>query len=113
MHVFVFRIANLRFSSKVERKKILPDLQNWVGSAAGLPDGFFSDQKSKFGYILEDLGMENVVRSFGIFYDHWVYFIGILIILLVVICYNFPPMVKLYQEKSGNPDLRKKPPPTT
>jgi hypothetical protein len=29
---------------------------------AGLPDGFFSDQKkSQFGYILEDLGMEIVV----------------------------------------------------
>jgi hypothetical protein len=28
---------------------------------AGLPDGFFLDQKSQFGYILEDLGMENVV----------------------------------------------------
>jgi hypothetical protein len=24
-----------------------------------LPDGFFSDQKSQFGYISEDLGMEN------------------------------------------------------
>jgi hypothetical protein len=27
---------------------------------AGLPDGYFSNQKSQFGYILEDLGMENV-----------------------------------------------------
>jgi hypothetical protein len=25
-----------------------------------LPDGFFSDQKYQFGYILEDLGMEKV-----------------------------------------------------
>jgi hypothetical protein len=24
----------------------------------GLPDGFFSDQKSQFGYILEDLAMK-------------------------------------------------------
>jgi hypothetical protein len=29
-------------------------------SFTGLPDGFFSDQKSQSGYILEDLGMENV-----------------------------------------------------
>jgi hypothetical protein len=29
--------------------------------ASGLPDGFFSDQKFQFDYILEDLGMENVV----------------------------------------------------
>jgi hypothetical protein len=46
----------------------------------GLPDGFFSDLKSLFGYILEDLGKENVVirryilviwnilRPLGIFY---------------------------------------------
>jgi hypothetical protein len=32
---------------------------------AGLPDGFLSDQKSQFGYILEDLGMENVVVYSG------------------------------------------------
>jgi hypothetical protein len=33
-----------------------------------LPDGLFKDQKSKFWYILEGLGMENV----GIFYGHLV-----------------------------------------
>jgi hypothetical protein len=39
-----------------------------IWSSAGLPDGFFSDQKSQFGYILEDLGIENVIFwSFGIF----------------------------------------------
>jgi hypothetical protein len=38
-----------------------------------LPDGFFSDQKSQFGYILEDLGMESVV----IYSDHWGYFMTI------------------------------------
>jgi hypothetical protein len=32
-----------------------------IGVYAGLPDGFFSDQKFQFGYILEDLGMENIV----------------------------------------------------
>jgi hypothetical protein len=34
---------------------------------AGLPDGLFSKQKSKFGEILEGL----VMKIFGIFYDHW------------------------------------------
>jgi hypothetical protein len=34
---------------------------------------FFSNQKSKFGYILEGLGMENFV----IFYDHLVYFMAV------------------------------------
>jgi hypothetical protein len=33
---------------------------NWP-PCAGLPDAFFSDQKSQFGYILEGLGMENVI----------------------------------------------------
>jgi hypothetical protein len=30
---------------------------------AGLPDGFFSDQKSQLGYILEDNGMKNAVMD--------------------------------------------------
>jgi hypothetical protein len=38
-----------------------------------LPDGLFSNQKYQFGYILEDLGMENV----GLFYDHLEYFTAI------------------------------------
>jgi hypothetical protein len=40
----------------------------------GLPDGFFSNQKSKFGQILEGLRWENVdiyFRPFGIFTDIW------------------------------------------
>jgi hypothetical protein len=28
---------------------------------AGLPDGLFSNQKSKFGYILDSLAMEDVI----------------------------------------------------
>jgi hypothetical protein len=36
----------------------------------GLPDGIFSKQKSKFGYILEDLLIENV----GVFYGHLLHF---------------------------------------
>jgi hypothetical protein len=39
----------------------------------GLPDGLFLNQKSQFGYILEGLGMENVV----LFYDHLEYFMAI------------------------------------
>jgi hypothetical protein len=39
-------------------------------SNAGLPDGLFSNQKSQFGEILEDLRME----SAGIFFGHLEYF---------------------------------------
>jgi hypothetical protein len=39
-------------------------------SAPGLPDGVFSHQKSKFGYIFGRLGMENV----GIFNGHLKHF---------------------------------------
>jgi hypothetical protein len=35
-----------------------------------LPDGIFSNQKSRFGQFFEDLTMEDV----GIFYGHLVYF---------------------------------------
>jgi hypothetical protein len=43
------------------------------GFAAGLPDGLFSYQKLRFGYILEGFGMENV----GIYYHHLVHFMTI------------------------------------
>jgi hypothetical protein len=51
------------------------------GVVPGLPDGFFLDQKSHFGDIMEDLGMKNVViysghseyfTTIGIFYGHLV-----------------------------------------
>jgi hypothetical protein len=45
----------------------------YVSYEAGLPDGLFLNQKSKFGYILEGLGMENV----SIFYDQLEYFMAI------------------------------------
>jgi hypothetical protein len=35
-------------------------------TSPGLPDGLFSYQKSQFGYIFEDHGLEN----FGVFYGH-------------------------------------------
>jgi hypothetical protein len=38
--------------------------------ATGLPDGLFSNQKSKFWQILEGLAMEDV----GILYGHLVHF---------------------------------------
>jgi hypothetical protein len=40
------------------------------GSKAGLPDGLFSNQKSKFGEILVGLELVDV----GIFYGHLVHF---------------------------------------
>jgi hypothetical protein len=46
-------------------------------SAAGLPDGLFSNQKPKFGKILEGLAMED----FGKCYSHLVYFTAISYIL--------------------------------
>jgi hypothetical protein len=72
-----------------------------------LPDGFFSDQKSQFGHILEDLGMENVVINSG----HLDYFATIGYILwefdnFVVLGYVFPRFDILYSEKSGNPGVR-------
>jgi hypothetical protein len=33
--------------------------------APGLPDGIFSNQKFQFGYILEDIEMENVGKFYG------------------------------------------------
>jgi hypothetical protein len=66
-------------------------------SAAGLPDGFFSDQKSQFGYILDDGGMENNVLDS----DRLEYFTPIGYILwafgnFVVIWYVFPGFDILY-----------------
>jgi hypothetical protein len=70
----------------------------------GLPDGFFSDQKSQLGYILEDIGMKIVV----IYSGHLEYFTTIGLLLrtfgnFVVIWYIFPRLGILYQEKSGKP----------
>jgi hypothetical protein len=71
-----------------------------------LPDGLFSDQKSLFGNILEDLGMEYVV----LFSGHLEYFKTIGHILwafgnFIAIWYILPRFGTLYKEKSGNPDL--------
>jgi hypothetical protein len=50
----------------------------------------FLDQKSQFGYILEDVAMENVVIYPGhweFVYEHWIYFMGIW-----QFCSYFPPI---------------------
>jgi hypothetical protein len=91
------------FDSKKEGAKA----QGVADPAPELPDGLFSYQKSKFGYIYEGLGMENN----GIFYDHFVYITAIWYILwqFAIVCShleNFPILVCLDQEKSGNTALR-------
>jgi hypothetical protein len=70
----------------------------------GLPDGLFSNQKSKFWSILEGLRMENA----GIFYGHLEYFTIIWYLLwplgnVVVIWYIFPRFGILCQDESGSP----------
>jgi hypothetical protein len=45
---------------------IIPTDNQKVDLTTGLPDGFFSDQTSLFGHILEDNRMETVV--IGIFW---------------------------------------------
>jgi hypothetical protein len=69
-----------------------------------LPDGIFSNQKSRFGQILEGLAMEDV----GVFYVHLVYFMAIWYILwpfgIFYACFKYIPRFgELYQEKSGIP----------
>jgi hypothetical protein len=78
-----------------------------------LPDGIFSNQKSKFGLILECLAIKDVCKfysqfayltaiwpilwPFGIFCGHF----GIFVVILVY----FSSSGNLYQVKSGNPTL--------
>jgi hypothetical protein len=71
---------------------------------AGLPDGWFSKQKSNFGLILEGLAMEDD----GIFYGHLVHFTVLCYILWTfgIVSGNlvyFSRFGILYREKSGNP----------
>jgi hypothetical protein len=72
-----------------------------------LPGGFFSDQKSQFGKILEGPRLENV----DIFYVHLGYFSEIWDILLpfgtfFVNLVHFSGFGIMHQEKSGNPEER-------
>jgi hypothetical protein len=75
----------------------------------GLPDGLFSNQKSKFGQILEFLAMEDDGIFYGqlvhFTYSFFVIFYGHLV-LFVVIGYIFSRFGILYQEQSGNPCSR-------
>jgi hypothetical protein len=73
----------------------------------GLPDGMFSNQKSKFGKIFEGLGM----KKNGIFYGHLEYIMAILYSLwpfgnLVAVWYISPRFGIKNKEKSGNPTWR-------
>jgi hypothetical protein len=68
-----------------------------------LPDGLFSNQKSKFGYILEALAMEDV----GVFYGRLINFPGIWHILwwyIFSFLVHFIRFGMLYKEKSGSPE---------
>jgi hypothetical protein len=58
----------------------------------------FPTQKSKFGYILEGLAMEDV----GIFDRHLVYFTGDLV-YFVLIWYIFPHFGMLFQKNLATP----------
>jgi hypothetical protein len=76
-------------------------------ASPGLPDGLVSNQNPKFGYILYGLEMASVgifldlwsvLRPFGIFNGHLVYF--------GFVWYIFSRFGMLYQEKSGKPWTR-------
>jgi hypothetical protein len=49
---------------KAQARSMKPKLEK-NQARPGLPDGFFSDQKSQSGYILEGLRMENIVTYSG------------------------------------------------
>jgi hypothetical protein len=79
-------------------------------SDTGLPDGFFSDQKSQFGYIMKDqyiFGgyiLENAVK----YSSHLEFFTTIGYILWDIFFSHFgffPGLGMLFQEKSGNPEV--------
>jgi hypothetical protein len=105
----VFDDSAAQFAEDVRRVAGVGD-----GFRTGLPDGIFAYQKSKFGCILEGLGMENVgifygylisfvdiwciVWPFGIFCGHLVYF--------VAVWYIFPRFGTLHKIKSGTPWFR-------
>jgi hypothetical protein len=94
---------------------------------AGLPDGLFSNQKSKICFILEGLGVNN----FDTFYGHLVHLLCFNIFyyghLVHLLCFNifyyghlvywkvfdifFPRFGMLYEEKSGIPGDEWKDPP--
>jgi hypothetical protein len=81
-----------------------PNISGSPGYYPGLSDGVFSNQKSKFGYILWGLGLKKV----GMFYGHLSCSLAIWYILRlfgnsVAIWYIFPCFGIINNEKSGNP----------
>jgi hypothetical protein len=99
-----------KITSAMELYQIRPELLPAVsGGMTVLATGriarcFFSNQKFQFGNILEGLRWENVdiflaiwniLRTFGMFYDHLVHFVFLWNI--------FSDFGIMYQEKSGNP----------
>jgi hypothetical protein len=66
------------------------------GFTPGLPDGIFAYQKSKFGHILEGLGMENV----GIILGYLVYFMGIWYICTVLVCCTMKNLATLFHSRN-------------
>jgi hypothetical protein len=79
------------------------NLVSW--SWPGLPDGFFSDQKSQFGYILDDVGFEILLYTY---FDHLEYFTTIIKMLrafgnFVVIWYIFSLLWYLVPRKIWQP----------
>jgi hypothetical protein len=77
------------------------NLRTKLDQEPGLPDGIISNQKSKFGLILECIAMKYVgkliVWLFGLFYFHFVYFMTIWYILWSF-GYTFPVFGTLYKE---------------
>jgi hypothetical protein len=72
---------------------------------AGLPDGLFSNQKSKFGQILEAVEGKKLIYMlgpFGIFYRYLGYFMTIWYITYWFIWYIFSGFGIMYLENSGN-----------
>jgi hypothetical protein len=66
----------------------------------GLPDGLFSNQKSKFGYIWEGLAMEDVGIFYGLlsyFMEIWCTVRGNLVFLPVLVFCNKKNLATLAQ----------------
>jgi hypothetical protein len=74
------KVEEATISARPSEKKFL---HYFSAIGTGWPDGLFSCQKFKFGYILEGLEMENI----GIFYDHLEYFAAICYTYLTAILY--------------------------
>jgi hypothetical protein len=72
-----------------------------------LPDGIFSNRKSKYELILNGLAMEDVdiLGPFCLFDGQMVYVFYVHLVHFLVIWHIFPRFGMLYREKSGNPGM--------